>query len=132
MREDTSGTTPKERSPRGGAPAAVAPNAKLVLTDLAVNPNSFTKMVAISGRFRNTSDGPLKSVRVAIAVEDQAGKMLQSVTWFCLPGTIEPGEIGTFETMLENDPSAVGVKLDFNDVHRSIPWIDRSGKNAHQ
>jgi hypothetical protein len=132
MGEDRSRTAAKERSTRRGATAAVAPNAKLELTDLVVNPNAVTKMAAISGRFRNTSQGPLSSLMVTIAVEDQAGKLLRSFTWFCLPSTIEPGEVGTFETIVENDPAADAIKLYFKDIYQAIPWIDRSGKNAHQ
>jgi hypothetical protein len=122
----------KKRSSRRTAPAPGQANAKIILSDLAVNPSPVTKMVAISGRFRNISDVPLKGIMVSIVVENRAGKMLRSTSWFCQPSTIDPGNVGTFETILEDDPEATQVKLDFKDLERAIPWIDRSGKDAHQ
>jgi hypothetical protein len=69
---------------------------------------------------------------VSIAVENAAGKMIESATAFCLPLTIEPGGTGTFQTIIEKNPDAFRVRLDFKDYERAIPWVDRSGKDAHQ
>jgi hypothetical protein len=121
-----------ERLGRKTAPAEVrAPaNAKVVLTDLASEP--IGGAVKISGRFQNTSDEPLKGTWVDISVEDRAGKLLQSSTCVGQPDTIEPGERGSFlALLLENDSRAAGVKLNFRTYERAIPWVDRSGKDAH-
>lgn len=118
----------KRRAAPGRAPVA----GDLVLTDLVANRNGVTKFVAISGRFRNTSGAALKGTMVSIIVEDGSGKMLRSTSWFCQPVEIEPGDVGTFEVILEDDPAAAGVKLDFKTIEKAIPWVDRSGKDAHQ
>ena len=118
----------RRRRPKAKAPG---PAGDIILTDLAANANGFTKMVAISGRFRNESGAPLETVMVSIMIEDRAGKMLQSITWFCQPNTIDAGGIGTFETILEDNPRAARIRLDFRNSQKSIPWTDHSGKDAH-
>jgi hypothetical protein len=96
-----------------------------------MNPG-FNDSWTISGRFRNASVAPMESVRVRISFEDKSGKLVRSQMWFCLPSTIEAGEDGSFDTIAEGDARIDHVKLDFMNLDKSIPWIDRSGKNAHR
>lgn len=120
----------KRRKSAPGRPAPVK-DSKLTLTDLAVEPGVFQRST-VSGRFRSTSALALESVQVHVIVEDADGRMIQSQTWFCQPNAIEPGAIGTFETIVKTDPRAARVRLDFRTFDRAIPWTDKSGKDAHE
>jgi hypothetical protein len=123
----------KKRSVRRSAQAApLPPDTKLVLTDLVLNPSASGNLVNVSARFRNTSDAPLKGTLVTISFEDRDGRLIRSQTAFCMPDTIDAGGIGSFEAIAENDARIAGAKLDFKTLEKSIPWVDRSGKDAHQ
>lgn len=118
------------RARRGGVPAAGA-GAKIVLNDLVVESNEFTGMSSIAGRFRNVSQEDLESLRVEISIEDASGKLLKSVTAFCQPNEIAAGGAASFKTIVETEPRAASIKLEFLDLRKAVPWTDKSGKNAH-
>ena len=88
--------------------------------------------VNVDGRFRNTSDLALTGMWVTISLEGRAGKLIRTGKAVCLPGTIEPGESGSFHGLVETDARFAGVKLEFSDLQKAFKWVDRSGKDAHQ
>jgi hypothetical protein len=122
----------KKRTGRRGAPATVPADAKLVLTDLAVNPSASGNYVNVDGRFRCMSDTPLQSVRATISFEDREGKLVRSEDVFCTPNVLNSGDIGSFTTTAQSDVRYARVKLNFKDSQRNISWVDQSGMNAHQ
>lgn len=120
------------KAPRRRRVEEPSPSGDLALTDLAVNENAALGWFTISGRIRNTSGSPLKSILVDVAVEDRGGRMIRSATVACTPSTIDAGGTGSFTALAERDAAAAGVTLDFKTFERAIPWVDRSGKRAHR
>jgi hypothetical protein len=109
------------------------PDCKIVLTDATSNPTLAGSLIQVSGRIRNTSDAPLKRIKVKVSFEDRDGKLVRSASGSCEPSTIEPGESASFETLVvENDDRIVGFKLSFMDRESAIPWVDKSGKDVHE
>lgn len=106
------------------------PSGDLALTDLVVG-RVFGDAFKISGRFRNTSPGSLKSLQVVISFEDAQGRLISSHTALCQPDTIDLGGNGDFQGLAQLESSFHHVKLEFRTYDKSIPWVDRSGKNAH-
>lgn len=112
--------------------AAVQPTGDLVLTDLAVNPSASGNFVNVQGRFRNSSGHDLQGLRVTVFMEDRAGKLVKSESAFCEPTTISSGGVGSFRVMPAADTRFVQVKVEFMGQEKAVPWVDRSGKDAHQ
>jgi len=121
----------KRQSRRRQGSAPPAPTGDLLLTDVAANPSSTGNYMIVTGRFRNASDNPLRSIRVTVSFEDRSGKLVRSAWSFCAPRTIEAGGIGSFEVSAENDERYAGFKLSFRDQEAAISWVDQSGKNVH-
>ena len=124
--------TSKKRLGRRPAADAVPPDAKLVLTDLAVNPTASGNYVKVDGRLRCTSDAPVRGIQVTVSFEDRDGKLVRSVDGYCDPTSLSPGDVGSIAVMAESDARYSRVKIDFKDLQKTIPWVDRSGMNAHQ
>jgi len=125
-------TPPNKRSGRRPAADAVPPDVKLVLTDLTVNPTSTGNHVKVDGRVRCTSDVALRGIRFTVSFEDREGKLVRSAWSYCDPDTLSPGDVGSITVMAESDARYAKVKIDFKDSQKAIPWVDRSGMNAHQ
>jgi hypothetical protein len=112
--------------------ASPEPTGDLVLTDLAVNSSAGGTYVEVEGRFRNTSGRDLQRIRVTVFMEDRAGKLVKSESTFCQPTTISSGGVGSFSVMAAANTRYAQVKMEFLGHEKAIPWIDRSGKDAHQ
>jgi hypothetical protein len=123
--------TPKKRSNRRGTPTAVPPDAKLVLTDLTVNPSAFGSSMNVNGRVRCESDVPIRTIMVTVSFEDQAGRLVRSVEGFCMPLGLSKGEIGAIEVPVPGDVRYARLKLNFKDLEKNISWFDQTGMNAH-
>jgi hypothetical protein len=116
-----------QRPPEDSSPVA----GDLVLIDVADNPSSTGNYVEVVGRIRNTSDRPLKLVRVTASFEDSSGKLVRSAWTYCDPKTIEPGGQGSFEVSAQSDVRYAGYRLSFQEQDAAIPWVNRSGKDVH-
>ena len=112
----------KRSTPRG--------DGRLVLTDLVATPLGGSLHVV--GRFRNASNQDIKDVNVAIYGEDGNGRLVRAgITSFVRPDPLIPGEIGSFESLLEADDRYASIKLGLSTHGAAISWTDESGKNAH-
>lgn len=110
--------------------AATATGSKLVLTDLVLSPIGIG--FTVEGRFKNVSDEPLKNLRIEVSLEDSVGRFLGTITGYATPDTISPGKLGTFKALDLNHQNVDHAKLEFTTSGESIPWADKSGKDAHQ
>jgi hypothetical protein len=104
---------------------------KLVLTELAANKSPTGKNFVLIGRFRNVSGEDLKIVRVTVTFRDHAGKLVGSERSLCVPKTISPGSVGSFEVNTHSDKRYETATLDFADSNKSLSWTDKTGKGAH-
>ncbi len=121
------------RPRRRRSPAPIpAPAGDLILTDLAVNPSATGNWIVVQGRFQNISVRDLRSLRVRISLEDRSGQLVKAETAYCEPGSIAAGGSGSFQVMPEADTRYARVKVEFMDREQAIPWVDRSGKDAHK
>jgi hypothetical protein len=120
-------------SSRRAAPAVDVPNVSLVLTDLTSTPSRDGQYMAIEGRVRNVSDAALPFVRVEITYENAAGRLVTTSTAYCVPAEVAPGGVATFSSFDPAQAAMDHVKLSFQvRSGGAVPWLDRSGKNAHQ
>ena len=116
-------------APQQTQPTRVKSDVKLVLTDLTSSPEG--DFVYIVGRFRNTSGEDIKGIWAQVHFEDANGKLIRMNSGICIPGTIAPGEPGSFRVLQDDDCRHASVKLNFSDLQSSISWTDESGKGVH-
>jgi len=112
-------------------PPPEKPHDKLVLTDLAANRSPTGKNFVVVGRFRNVSGEDLKTVRVTVTFRDHAGKLVGSDRSLCVPKTISPGGVGSFEVSTHSDKRYETATFEFTDSNKSLSWADKTGKGAH-
>jgi hypothetical protein len=121
-----------KRSMRRAAPSAVPSDAKLVLTDLAVNTSATGNYVNVDGRFRCTAAAGLKGIEATVSFEDRDGTLVRMEHVYCSPRELSSGDIGTIAVMAQSDSRYSQVKISFKDATRAIPWFDQSGMSAHE
>lgn len=115
------------------APTEEAEIGKMVLTDLVAKPSDSERYLEVQGRVKNASDDSLKGLKIAVTLEGRAGNLLETDDAYLKPDPLEPGEVGTFKLLVKSAERYDHLKVDFTARSgKSVPWVDKSGKDLHQ
>ena len=119
--------------PRRSSPSDERVASSLVLTDLTMSPSSSGNYVEVNGRVLNNTGDSIPSLKVGITYENASGRLIMNGNTVVAPNPLPAGSVGTFTGMDRMKPGIDHVKLNF-DVFAgpTVPWVDRSGTNAHQ